>query len=284
MTELVRYPYAGVNGGWKQLSLNQSEAAQSTEAECQSVLNGCIVFVSSKLKSLVPELCLIAEHLGAEIAPKFDPKIITHLVHQSSRTSETFREFRLARSANIPIVHPQWLFECRSQGKRCLESEWMWTWNAEKSLAVVVADSASAPDGRRERRQRQDENTPPKQRSYPVESVKVEELAKLIGSVSSPQKGVKRKLTGRAKDTPISNSVSSVKSSEIVLVQENEAPRATQEKVEYKDPVAEREMAKLIANLQGIPEDESLEKPQPNEMTPAEDSWRVGGRRKSARK
>lgn len=114
----------------------------------------------------------------------------------------------------------------------------------------------------------------------------MEQLTRLLGTVSSPQKRVKRKLTGRARGTQISNNTPSIQSSEDVMgrAQEDEAPRATQEKVEYKDPIAEREMAKLIANLQGITEEEKSSKLQQHGMTPAEDSWRLGGRRKSSRK
>jgi len=235
---------------------------------------------------MAPELNAIAEHLGAEITPNFDIKVVTHLIHQSTRASETFREFRLARSSNIPVVHPQWLFECRSQGKRCTESGWPWTWDADKNLAVLGGESNSAPEARRDKRIRKDENTPPEQNSCPVEPIRMEHLAKLLGTVSSPQKRVKRKLTGRARDTQITNTTTSMKSSENAFenVQEYEAPRATQEKVEYKDPIAEREMAKLIASLQGITEGERIAKSQTNGVTPAEDSWRTGGRRKSTRK
>ncbi len=54
--------------------------------------------------------------------------------------------------------------------------------------------------------------------------------------------------------------------------------------MEYKDPVAEREMAKIVANLRGITEEERMAQFQSSSMTPAEDIGRRGGRRKSARK
>ena len=284
IVELAKYAPEEANSGVKPFSENQSPSSRGTNNESQSVLVGCVIYVSKKLDAIAPEIHSIAEHLGAEIAQNFDSKKVTHLIHQSSRVSETFREFRLARSANIPIVHPQWLFECRSQGKRCVENAWTWTWDADKKLAIVGGELNSAPDVRREKRVRQDENTPPEQNTA-VEPVKMEQLTKLLGTVSSPQKRVKRKLTGRARDSQVSNTTASVQSSEdaFARVQEDEAPRATQEKVEYKDPIAEREMARLIANLQGITEDQ-IAKAQSQCMSPAEDSWRVGGRRKSARK
>jgi hypothetical protein len=145
-------------------------------------------------------------------------------------------------------------------------------------------DSAP-PDLRPEKRTRQDENNP-NLNGNPVESVKMEQLTKLLGSVSSPQKKVKRKLAGRARNEPISTTNSSIHSPDDQFKQsdQEDVPRPTQEKVEYKDPIAEREMAKIIANLQGISEEEKAIQIQKIGMTPAEDIGRRGGRRKSGRK
>jgi hypothetical protein len=111
----------------------------------------------------------------------------------------------------------------------------------------------------------------------------MDQITKLLNTVSTPQKKSKRKLAGRARNTQTSHS--SVASPEEAFP-DNEDPRATQDKVEYKDPVAEREMAKIVANLQGIREVEKVAQAQAqkNEMTPAEDIGRRGGRRKSSRK
>lgn len=282
----MRYTPEEASSGVKPTLESQLPASRVTGNEAQPILAGCTIYVSKKLESVAPEIHSIAEHLGAGIARNFNSSNVTHLIHQSSRVSETFREFRLARSAKIHIVHPQWLFECRSQGKRCAEDAWVWTWDADKNLSIVGVESNSALEARRDKRLRQDENTPPEKINCSVEPVKMEQLTRLLGTVSSPQKRVKRKLTGRARGTQISNNTPSIQSSEDVMgrAQEDEAPRATQEKVEYKDPIAEREMAKLIANLQGITEGEKTSKFQQHGMTPAEDSWRLGGRRKSSRK
>ena len=241
------------------------------------------------------ELRTIAEHLGARVVKKFDVDTITHLIHQSSKVSETFREFRLARSADIHIVHPQWLFQCRSRGTRCGEEAWGWMWNAEKSLSLIGSPepNTAPPDVRRDKRQRQDENAPSDQPSYISDAVKLEQLTKLLGSVSSPQKKVKRRLAGRARTTQISTTTSSVPSPEAVFTKnddddnddnkEEEAPRPTQERVAYKDPVAEREMAKIVANLRGISDDGRDSQFKSSGMTPAEDIGRRP-KRKSLRK
>ena len=161
--------------------------------------------------------------------------------------------------------------------------------SSSASCAVPVknggkGESRSAPtDIRREKRIRQDENIPPADTS--TESVKLEHITKLLGTVSSPQKKSRRKLAGRARNTPLSTTTSSVLSPDDASRRsdEEELPKPTQEKVEYKDPIAEREMAKIVANLQGISEDgKSMQ--QSNGMTPAEDTGRrAGSRRKSAR-
>jgi hypothetical protein len=247
--------------------------------------------VSKKLDALAPELHSIAERLGAKITTQFNIAEVTHLVHQSSRPTESFREFRLARSANIPIVHPQWLFECRSHGKRCHEESWNWKWDVDKNLSVVRPnESNTAPPleaPRREKRHRHDENTPP-EHDYPVENIKMDQITKLLGNVSSPQKKAKRKLAGRARNAQVSTASSTHSPEELFKGggrdDDDDAPKPTQEKVQYKDPVAEREMAKIIANLQGVSEEENVIPPQEHEMTPAEDLGRRSARRKSNRK
>lgn len=205
------------------------------------------------------------------------------MIHQSSRLAETFHEFHLARNANIHIVHPQWLFKCRSGGIRCAEEEWGWTLDIERTPSVGLNSATPSPEHRREKRMRQNENMPPDRNGYTEESIKIEQLTKLIGTLSSPQKKARRKLTGRARNTDVSTNTSSVASADEIAKRDDDPPRPTQERVEYKDPIAEREMAKIIANLQGITDEEKSVEIQ-SEMTPAEDIGRKSARRKSARK
>jgi twin BRCT domain/BRCA1 C Terminus (BRCT) domain len=257
-----------------------------------SILDGCVIFVSKKLEDQISDLHSIAKQLGAEIADKFDQTLVTHLIHQSSRNTETFREFRVARSENIHIVHPRWIYECRARGMRCGEDAWGWMWNADKSLTVIgTAEPNSAPaaptESRREKRTRQDENIPAHRLAN--EPVKMEQIAKLLGNISSPQKKAKRRLAGRARNLQHSNTGSSVPSPETESTksheEENEVPRPTQDRVEYKDPVAEREMAKIVANLRGTAEPEGEgQRRVSHEMTPAEDVGTRSSRRKSSRK
>lgn len=282
---LVRYTPDEASSGLKASCSNVASCPTAIGNGNTPILDGCIIHVSKKLEIHAPELYTIAEHLGAQITRNFDPSQVTHLIHQSSRASETFREFRLARSTNIHIVHPQWLLQCRSRSTRCDEENWGWMWDAEKSLSIVETANASfvSPEARREKRPRLDENIPPNQAA---DSVKFEQLARLLGTISSPQKKTKRKLAGRARTTETSTSTSSIPSPENGLLRSDEdgAPRPTQEKVEYRDPVAEREMAKIVANLRGIIDDEKPMQVQSSEMTPAEDIGRRGSRRKSTRK
>jgi BRCA1 C Terminus (BRCT) domain len=282
---LVRYTPDEASSGLKASSSNVASCPTAVGNRNSSILNGCTIHVSKKLEVLAPELYTIAEHLGAQTARKFDPTQVTHLIHQSSRATEPFQEFRLARSANIHIVHPQWLLQCRSLGTRCDEDKWGWMWDAERSLSVVETDDTGlmSPEARCEKRPRQDENIPP---SQVADSAKFEQLARLLGTIASPQKKTKRKLAGRARTTQTSTATSSIPSPENVPLKsdEEEAPRPTQEKVEYRDPVAEREMAKIVANLRGITDDNKAVQAQSSEMTPAEDIGRRGGRRKSTRK
>ena len=250
-----------------------------------SILDDCVIFVSKKLEPLVPELHPIAKQLGAEIADKFDQKHITHMIHRSSRNAESFREFRLARSENIHIVHPQWLYECLARGMRCDEEAWGWMWDAEKSLTVIgTAESSSAraapTEPRHEKRIRQDENVPPN------DPANLEQLTKLLGNISSPQRKVKRRLAGRAQNLQHSNTTSSIPFPENDGLngreEDNEFPRSTQDRVQYKDPVAEREMAKIVANLQGTAEQEEVgAQVTSNEMTAAEDVGTRSSRRKA---
>jgi hypothetical protein len=159
--------------------------------------------------------------------------------------------------------------------------------NNDSSVVVVNGTNRSlttTPERKREKRPRQDENIPPNQST----EVKMEQITKLLNTVSSPHKKSKRRLAGRARNTQTTHS--SVASPEETFTSDatfpdNEVPRATQDKVEYKDPVAEREMAKIVANLQGIREEKVAQaQAQKDEMTPAEDIGRRGGRRKSSRK
>jgi len=289
--DLVRYTPTEASTGPKPHGGKDSSCPPVVGTGTRSILDGCVIYISKKLEGLAPELQTIAEHLGARVVKKFDVERVTHLIHQSSKVSETFREFRLARSASIHIVHPQWLFQCRSRGTRCGEETWGWMWNAEKSLSIIgsAEPNTAPPDVRRDKRQRQDENTPPDQPSYVADPVKLEQLTKLLGTVSSPQKKTKRRLAGRARTTQMSTTASSVASPEAVFTKnseeedEEEGPRPTQERVAYEDPVAEREMAKIVANLRGIADDGMDAPLKYSGMTPAEDIGRRA-RRKSSRK
>ena len=283
--DLVRYTPDEASSNLKVTCGNTASCLSAVGQATRTILDGCVIYVSKKVEGLAPELHSIAEHLGAQVTKTFDSTQVTHMIHQSSHVSETFHEFRLARTANIHIVHPQWLYRCRSRGTRCGEDAWGWMWDADKSLPGIGTSelNTALSETRREKRLRQDENIPPDQNAYPI---KLEQLTKLLGNVSSPQKKPKRKLAGRARNTQISTTASSIASPEDIFPQidEEEAPRPTQEKVEYKDPVAEREMAKIVANLRGITEEERMAQIQSSSMTPAEDIGRRGGRRKSARK
>ena len=286
--DLKRFTPDEASSGMKGTCGTVASCPPAVGTTARAILDGCVIHVSKELERLAPELHSIAEHLGAQITKKFDSTRVTHLIHQSSRVTETFHEFRLARTSNIHIVHPQWLFQCRSRGTRCGEDAWGWMWNADKSLTVIgtVEPNTAPPETRREKRLRQDENIPPHHHESSNELVKLEQLTKLLGNVSSPQKKMKRKLAGRARNTQISATTSSVPSPEAVFpkVDEEEAPKTTPERVEYKDPIAEREMAKIVANLRGITEEERMAQFHGNGMTPAEDIGRRGSRRKSARK
>lgn len=289
--DLVRYTPTEASSGPKVRAGKDSSCPPVVGTGTRSILDGCVIYTSKKLEGIAPELQTIAEHLGARVAKQFDVETVTHLIHQSSKVSETFREFRLARQANIHIVHPQWLFQCRSRGTRCGEETWGWMWNAEKSLSIIgsVEPNTAPPDVRRDKRRRQDENTPPDQPSYVADPIKLEQLTKLLGTVSSPQKKAKRRLAGRARNTQMSTTASSVPSPEAVFTKndedegEGDAPRPTQERVAYEDPVAEREMAKIVANLRGIEDDGKDAQLKSGGMTPAEDIGRRA-RRKSSRK
>ena len=284
VTELKKFTPEEASGSLKPTS--------DSIASCPPILDGCVIFVSRKLENRASDLHSIAKQLGAETTEKFEPTHVTHLIHQSSHNGETFREFRIARSENIHIVHPQWIYECRARGMRCGEDAWGWMWNADKSPTIIgpaEPKSAAPPptESRREKRMRQDENVPPHRPAN--EPVKMEQIAKLLGNISSPQKKVKRRLAGRARNLQHSNAASSVPSLENEstksLEEEKEVPRLTQDRVEYKDPVAEREMAKIVADLRGTAEpEEAGNRVVTHEMTPAADVGTRSSRRKSARK
>ena len=289
--DLKRYTRDEASSGVKGIYGNAPSYPPAVDKATRSILDGCVIYVGEKLEELAPELLTIAEHLGAQVTKKLDTAQVTHMIHQSSCVTETCRAFRLARTANIHIVHPQWLFQCRSQGSRCSEDAYDWMWDADKSLAVLGTsepEDSGAAESRHEKRFRQDENIPPMPNGYPNETLKLEKLTKLLSNVSSPQKKIKRKLAGRARNTEMSTTASYVQSPDDIFpqVDEEEALRPTQEKVEYKDPVAEREMAKIVANLRGITEEEREAQFQSNnsDMTPAEDIGRRGAKRKSTRK
>jgi hypothetical protein len=152
-------------------------------------------------------------------------------------------------------------------------------WDAERSLTVVgTVESSTAPE-QNEKKALQDENSPPEGQ----ESAKLEQITKLLGTVSSPSRKMKRKLAGRARGTATSSGTLSALSPEDEENSSEGVPKPTQEKVEYKDPIAEREMAKIVANLTGVKEDgkNSLLN---DGMTPAENIGRRGSRRKVAKK
>lgn len=46
--------------------------------------------------------------LGASHAKSFSASV-THLLHAGTKQNETFGDFKKARAAKLPIVHPEWL-------------------------------------------------------------------------------------------------------------------------------------------------------------------------------
>jgi BRCA1 C Terminus (BRCT) domain len=254
--------------------------------QSSSTLDGCIIYISKELQTLASELENISKQLGAQVASVFDPANVTHLIHPGQCTKETSHEFERAQNAKIHIVDPQWLYHCQSKKLRCAEKPWDLTWKNSNDHPIVdptTTTNSDPPNSRREKRARQDENSPPEKFDEPVDSAKLEHtITKLLGNISSPQRKSKRRLAGRAREAQKSMNTSSVNSSDGGGNSDSDIPRPTQDKVEYKDPVAEREMAKIIANLQGAPGHERTV--EDLIMTPAEDSMRKMGRRKSTRK
>ncbi|KAJ1975271.1 protein kinase activating protein dpb11 [Dimargaris verticillata] len=94
----------------------------------RNVLKDVTLCFSSKLTHRRSELADLARQLGAQVVWSLG-STCTHYVHQGSRTTEGFKEFRQAKKMGLPIVSPWWLYRCYEEGRRLPEVSYPHTFN-----------------------------------------------------------------------------------------------------------------------------------------------------------
>ncbi|KAJ1910888.1 protein kinase activating protein dpb11, partial [Tieghemiomyces parasiticus] len=127
---------------------NPQGVADSAEDLTERPLKGLVLGLSSRLSHRRTELVDLARDLGAEVVMGISHSC-THFIHQGSRTSETFGEFRVARESRLPIVSPWWLQKCHDDGQHHPEAMYPHTFNPMLMLELqpVAVGSPLSMDG-----------------------------------------------------------------------------------------------------------------------------------------
>ena len=68
---------------------------------------------------------------------------MTHLICAGSRTNETFKEFKEARTAKHFICHPAWLEACQQAGQRVPENTFPHTYHPGRALTYTTSFDSS---------------------------------------------------------------------------------------------------------------------------------------------
>lgn len=109
-------------------SVRESTTAEEEPPKREGPLSSCVIVLSAKLKVILshrnllfhadfpavlqradhPRLVDLLTSLGASHVKSFGATV-THLVHASNKSNESFADFKAARKARLPIVHPEWL-------------------------------------------------------------------------------------------------------------------------------------------------------------------------------
>ncbi|MBW0478874.1 hypothetical protein O181_018589 [Austropuccinia psidii MF-1] len=110
--------------------------------ENQLPLLGCVIYVTRKGALDPNSRSLTAcRKLGARVVDKLTESV-THIVHVSDRSSDSLREFKLARAKNVLIVHPHWLTECQKNSFKVDELTFPPTYKPDRALSYYPTPDA----------------------------------------------------------------------------------------------------------------------------------------------
>ncbi|GAA6039213.1 hypothetical protein JCM8097_000472 [Rhodosporidiobolus ruineniae] len=109
-------------------------------------LSDCVVFFSPKIEIDRKELGAVVQDLGGTAARQYSDSV-THLVHCGPKSSESFKEFRLAKKADIFIVHPRWVEECGRTASHVSEGDFPHTFDARKGGQLFDMGMTVNPTG-----------------------------------------------------------------------------------------------------------------------------------------
>jgi len=126
------------DNGDDQVIEEKKKAKKKENFQLSNLLEDVIIFVSPKLKTQIQEIHQLAASMGAKCNWSYD-STCTHLIHQSSKITDNFKEFRLARNDHKFIVSPHWLLECRENMLKMREDDYPHTFNPSKVLSILPA-------------------------------------------------------------------------------------------------------------------------------------------------
>ncbi|KAL7753913.1 protein kinase activating protein dpb11 [Sorochytrium milnesiophthora] len=124
------------------LETAQEQSGMPRNRAPRSILKGVLICLSPKLLSQRSELKSVAVAMGAQCFISYTDTC-THFVHQSTRETETFGDFRRARAKDKHIVSPWWLYQCQKHGTRLPESDFPHTFNPTKMLSLSSRPSTA---------------------------------------------------------------------------------------------------------------------------------------------
>ncbi|KAJ3187995.1 DNA topoisomerase 2-binding protein 1 [Gaertneriomyces sp. JEL0708] len=126
-------------------SIPEGNEQQLQDRPLSHLLKGVTICISQRLAHRRTELQKVAARLGAEFLNYFTVSC-THYMHQSSRSSESFKDFKTARQKGKYIVSPEWLIRCEESGRRVNESDFPHTFNPHKTLSLATPAPVEASD------------------------------------------------------------------------------------------------------------------------------------------
>lgn len=120
--------------------MQENAPSSHTDTEADKPLSRCRVHISRKVQDW-RDLEKLAVEMGARTIHVLDTdtaKSATHLVFQSHQAKPASREYNIATSTKIKVVHPDWLRHTAEKGIRQAEASYKHTRSSRRGLEVVI--------------------------------------------------------------------------------------------------------------------------------------------------
>lgn len=99
------------------------------------------LYIVRKIAQVNPDLERLVVEMGGQCAEILDSDV-THVIFQGKNRVSS-KEFRLAREMNKIIVSTEWIYICKSEGRRVDEDAFPHTYNPKTSLTMSESQAFS---------------------------------------------------------------------------------------------------------------------------------------------